>query len=103
MFWIQKDIEAEQLAVQSSNLTAAVLRLPERGKLVVLAYIEGHDVDALKHIITNRNETRQETRRRNGTRVHVVLGEDFNRYDRRPAIGRGWDQREQPGRGGSYH
>src|SRR5258706_16452575 len=30
MLWIRKDIEVEQVSVQSSDLTAAVLRLPDR-------------------------------------------------------------------------
>jgi hypothetical protein len=35
MLWIRKDIEAEQVLVESSDLTAAVLRLPDRSVLVV--------------------------------------------------------------------
>ena len=35
MLWIRKDIEAEQVPMQSSDLTAAVLRLPDRSILVV--------------------------------------------------------------------
>lgn len=39
MLWIRKDIEAEQIPVQSSDLTAAMLRLPDRSVLVVSVYV----------------------------------------------------------------
>src|ERR1700712_3042453 len=35
MLWIRRDIEAEQVPVQSPDLTAAILRLPDRSILVV--------------------------------------------------------------------
>src|ERR1700759_3063652 len=35
MLWIRKDIEVEQVPVQSSDITAAVLRLPDRSVLAV--------------------------------------------------------------------
>ena len=41
MLWIRKDIEGEWVPVQSPDLTAAVLRLPDRSILVVSAYVEG--------------------------------------------------------------
>ena len=50
MLWIRKDIEAEQVSVQSADLTAAVLRLPDRSVLVVSVYIEGKNVEALQDI-----------------------------------------------------
>jgi hypothetical protein len=40
MLWIWKDIDAEQVLVQSLDLTAVVLRLPDRLILVVSVYIE---------------------------------------------------------------
>lgn len=48
MLWIQKDIEVEQVLVQSSDLTAAVLRLPGRSILVVSVYVEPQDTEALR-------------------------------------------------------
>lgn len=41
MLWIRKDIEAEQIPVQSADITAAVLGLPGRRILVVSVYVEG--------------------------------------------------------------
>ena len=40
MLWIRKDVEAEQVLMQSSDLTAAVLRLLDRSILVVSVYVE---------------------------------------------------------------
>src|SRR6202008_986542 len=47
MLWVRKEIEAEQIPVQSSDLTAAVLRLPGRSILAVSVYVEGQDEEAL--------------------------------------------------------
>lgn len=47
MLWVRKDLEAEQVAVESSELTAAVLRLPDRAVLVVSVYVPGNDAEAL--------------------------------------------------------
>jgi hypothetical protein len=47
MLWIRKDIEAEQVPVQSSDITAAVLRLPDRSVLAVSVYVEGQNEQAL--------------------------------------------------------
>src|SRR4030081_1765070 len=38
MLWVRKDMEAEQVPVQSADLTAAVLHLPDRSILVVSVY-----------------------------------------------------------------
>ncbi len=53
MLWIQKDIEAEQVLMQSLDLIAAVLQLLDRLMLVVLVYIKGENVAALLDI-TNK-------------------------------------------------
>ena len=47
MLWIRKDIEAEQVPVQSSDLTAAVIRLPDRFILMASVYVEGNNPEAL--------------------------------------------------------
>jgi hypothetical protein len=43
MLWIRKDIEAEQVPVQCADLTAALLRFPDRIVLVVSVYVEGNN------------------------------------------------------------
>jgi hypothetical protein len=30
MLWVSKDVEAEQIPIEMSDMTAAILRLPER-------------------------------------------------------------------------
>jgi hypothetical protein len=47
MLWIRKNLEAKQVPVQSSDLTAAVLRLPDRSMLVVSVYVEGENTAVL--------------------------------------------------------
>ena len=81
MLWIRKDIEAEQVPMQSSDLTAAVLRLPDRSILVVSVYIEPQDSEALRVAICELRQVIRGTRSTTGTRVDVVLAGDFNRYD----------------------
>ena len=81
MLWIRKDIEVEQVPVQSSDLTAAVLRLPDRSILLVSVYVEPHDAEALRDATCKLHQLIQETRNKIGTRVDVVLAGDFNRHD----------------------
>jgi hypothetical protein len=64
--------------VQSSDLTAAVLRLPDRSILVVLVYVNAEE---LRVAICKLHLVIRETRSKIGTRVDVVLAGDFNRYD----------------------
>ncbi|KAJ5152544.1 hypothetical protein N7492_009824 [Penicillium capsulatum] len=63
MLWINKDIEAEQVPIESPDLTAAVIRLPER--LIFMASV---------YAITN-------VRRDAGTVVEIMIVGDFNRHD----------------------
>jgi endonuclease/exonuclease/phosphatase family metal-dependent hydrolase/ribonuclease HI len=81
MLWIRKDIEAEQVPMQSSDLTAAVLRLPDRSILVVSVYVEPQDAEALRVAICELHQVIRETRSKIGTRVDVVLAGDFNQHD----------------------
>jgi hypothetical protein len=53
MLWVRKDMEAEQVPVQSADLTAAVLHLPDRSILVVSVYVEGNNRAALLDTIRN--------------------------------------------------
>jgi hypothetical protein len=81
MLWIRRDIEAEQTPVQSPDLTAAVLRLPDRSILAVSVYVEGQDEEALLETVNKLRQLIQEIRNRIGTRVDVMLVGDFNRHD----------------------
>lgn len=81
MMWVRRDIEAEQVPVQSADLTAVVLRLPDRSILVVSVYAEGNNKEELLDITFKLHQLIQETRNRIGTRVDVILTGDFNRHD----------------------
>jgi hypothetical protein len=39
MLWVNKDLEAEQVLIQSSDMTAAIVTLPGRTVFVVFVYI----------------------------------------------------------------
>jgi len=43
MLWINKEAEAEQVQIESPDMTAAIIRLPERQVLVVSVYVPGED------------------------------------------------------------
>jgi hypothetical protein len=81
MLWIRENIAAEQVPVQSSDLTAVVLRLPDRSILVVSVYVEPANVVALTDAVGKLHQLIQDTRHRIGTRVDVILAGDFNRHD----------------------
>ncbi|EED11817.1 hypothetical protein TSTA_109970 [Talaromyces stipitatus ATCC 10500] len=48
MLWVNKDVEAEQVLIESPDLTAAVIRLPERLIFMALVYVEHGDAQALR-------------------------------------------------------
>ena len=43
MLWVNKDVEAEQVPIRSPDITAAILRLPDRRVLVVSVYVLKQD------------------------------------------------------------
>ena len=83
MLWVRKDLEAEQVAILSSDLTAVVLLLPDRVVLVVSVYVPGNDEEALRKSVGLLGRLINEVRNHVGTRTDIVLAGDFNRHDRR--------------------
>jgi len=81
MLWVRSDIEAEQLPVASADLTAAVLRLPERDVLVVSVYVQGKDAEMLVSAMEMLHGLIRSFRDGTGRRTDVVLVGDFNRHD----------------------
>ncbi|OAA57836.1 Endonuclease/exonuclease/phosphatase [Akanthomyces lecanii RCEF 1005] len=81
MMWLRRDLEVEQVAIESSDLTAAVITLPERKVLVVSVYVQGVDKQALTDACVLLRATIMKTRRDEGQIVDVVLVGDFNRHD----------------------
>jgi exonuclease III len=81
MLWINKDVEAEQVTIPSLDMTAAIIRLPERSLLVVSVYVPGLDAQALRDTYDNLQNTIREVRRKANTAVELVIVGDFNRHD----------------------
>jgi ribonuclease HI/exonuclease III len=81
MLWINKDVEAEQVAIQSPDMTAAIIRLPERSILVASVYVPGLDAQALRDTCDNLQKIIQEVRRTANAAVELVVVGDFNRHD----------------------
>jgi hypothetical protein len=81
MLWVNKDVEAEQVAVDSPDMTAAIIRLPERLVLVASVYVPGCDPQALRDTCNNLRKIIYEVRRKADTVVEVAVVGDFNRHD----------------------
>jgi hypothetical protein len=101
MLWVNREIEAEQVRVESPDLTAAIIRLHERRVLVVSVYIPGGDQQALRDACDRLDMVIKDTRRRTGMVVDVILAGDFNQHDQLWG-GEGGDV-GQTGRGGPDH
>lgn len=81
MLWIRKNLEAEQVPMESSDLTAELLRLPGRQILVVSVDVEGGNAQALMETCDMLRKAAMEVRRGAGQGVDVVIVGDFNRHD----------------------
>lgn len=80
MLWIRRDIGAEQIPVQSADLTAAKLHLPNRTVMVVSVYVE-KSREALQETISKLDGLIRQFRSGTGTRTDVILAGDFNCHD----------------------
>ena len=81
ILWIHKDVDAEQVAIPSPDMTAAIIRLPERSILVASVYVPGLDAQALQDTCNSLRKIIQEVRRKANTVVELVIVGDFNRHD----------------------
>jgi hypothetical protein len=81
MLWINKDVEAEQVSNETPDLTAAVVRLPERLIFMASAYVEGGDARALCDTCNHLRKTIIKVRRNTDTVVDIMIVGDFNRHD----------------------
>ncbi len=81
MLWVDKEAEAEQIQVDSSDITAAIIRLPDKMVLVISAYVQCVDTTALKDACENIRKTVAKARQKIGLPVEVVVVGDFNRHD----------------------
>ncbi|OAQ60394.1 reverse transcriptase [Purpureocillium lilacinum] len=81
MLWVRNDLEADQVTIESPDMTAALIRLPDRQVLVFSVYVEGRNDQALTTTCDNLRRVINDTRRDAGTVVDVVIAGDFNRHD----------------------
>ncbi|KAK8000511.1 reverse transcriptase [Apiospora arundinis] len=81
MLWVSKEVEAEQVPIESPDITAAVVRLPEHAILVASVYVPVEDPPALQEACRKLRTAIEVVRRRTGTAVEVVITGDFNRHD----------------------
>ena len=81
MLWIRRDLEARQIAVDSADITAAVLRLPDRSILIISVYIPQSDLAALQQMLLLLQQVITSVYCQINTRLDIVIAGDFNRHD----------------------
>ena len=81
MLWVKKELEAEQVAMPSPDVTAALVRLTDRKVLVVSVYVPPTDPLALQTTCQMLRRTVRRVRQREGVLVEVLLLGDFNQHD----------------------
>ncbi|KAK2687437.1 hypothetical protein QWA68_014059 [Fusarium oxysporum] len=75
-----REVEAEQVPIESLDVTAAVIRLPDRLVFTASVYVPGGDAQALQDTCGKLGRAITEVRRRSGRTVDVVITGDFNRH-----------------------
>ncbi|KAJ5730151.1 uncharacterized protein N7483_004659 [Penicillium malachiteum] len=81
MLWVNKEIEVEQVPVESPDITAAMVRLPERLIFMASVYVEGGNTSALDDVCTRLRDALTKVRRNAGAVVEILIVGDFNRHD----------------------
>ncbi|KAG6979443.1 putative RNA-directed DNA polymerase from transposon X-element [Fusarium oxysporum f. sp. conglutinans] len=76
-----KEVAAEQVSIESPDVTAAVIRLPDRLVFTASVYVPGGDAQALQDTCGKLGRAITEVRRRSGRTVDVVITGDCNRHD----------------------
>ncbi|KAJ0134411.1 hypothetical protein HZ326_22527 [Fusarium oxysporum f. sp. albedinis] len=79
--WVNKEMEAEQVSVESLDVTAAVIRLLERLVFMASVYVPGGDAQALQDTCRKLGRAITDVRRRPGRAVDGVITSDFNKHD----------------------
>ena len=81
MLWVSREVEAEQVTIESPDVTAAVIRLQDRLVFTASVYVPGGDAQALQDTCGKLGRAITEVRQRSGKTVDVVITGDFNRHD----------------------
>ena len=80
MIWTRIDLEAEQIQVESSDITAVIIRLSGHIILLFSVYVQGSDPEALLLATQKISQVISSERSRINT-LQVVVAGDFNRQD----------------------
>lgn len=67
--------------IESPDLTAAVIRLPERLIFIASVYVEGGEVSALIDAYDHLRKAIIKVRRDTGAVVDIIIIGDFNRHN----------------------
>ena len=80
MFWIGMDLEVEQIQVESSDITAVIIRLPRHTIFLFSVYMQGSDPEALLLATQMISQifSREKSRINN---LQAVVAGDFSRQD----------------------
>lgn len=81
MLWVNKEVEAEQVRIETPDITAAVVRLPDRLILVASVYVPGGDSQALRETCNSLRKAVRDVSSGAGVVVEVLIAGDFNRHD----------------------
>jgi hypothetical protein len=81
ILWVNRDVEAEQIPIETADMTAAILRLPERLVLVVSVYVPGGDAQTLQGTCNDLRQVISDVSGQASRPVDVVVVGDFNRHD----------------------
>ena len=67
--------------MESLDITAAIVRLPERLIFMASVYIKGGNISALDDACNHLYDTITKVRREIGAVVEILIVGDFNRYN----------------------
>jgi hypothetical protein len=81
MLWINKEIEVEQVLIESLDLMAAVIRLPKWLIFIASVYVEGGNALALDNICNHLLNAITKVQWDTGTVVEILIIGDFNQHD----------------------
>jgi hypothetical protein len=78
---IHRDLEARQIPVDSADITAVVLRLPDRSILIISVYIPQSNLVALQQMLLLLEQVITSVHCQISTRLDILIAGDFNRHD----------------------
>ena len=81
MLWIRQDLEVSQIAVDSADITAAVLHLSDRSILILSVYVPQGDVAVLQRSLQLVVQVINTAYRQTHARLDILVAGDFNRHD----------------------